>query len=126
MTPHERLRRLADELRKPMPATIDFDLTAWREELHDEHTNVCITVCCAVGLATMVPEFSAEGFVAIRNADGELVPTFEGLRAFDAASRFFGLDAKDTHWLLQRSSYPGDPKPEDVAARIDAILRRSA
>ena len=56
----------------------------------------CGTAACAMGWATAYPEFIAMGLH--KDIDGE--PIFNGLRHYDAAASFFGIDDTQSYRLF--------------------------
>jgi hypothetical protein len=121
----KRLLRLAswlERIAKNPPKTRKFNLSRWCRRLPKyERTgrfSKCGTVCCAVGEASLIPEFKQAGFRIPYK-----VPKFEGRAGWEAVERFFGLSYHDATYLFMEDSYVGRTGPDRVAARIREFVQ---
>jgi len=103
----ERLLRLADFLEKKV-AEEKFYMGTWATK---EDINTCGTSACAMGWATKIPEFAAEG-LHLGKSDHPLgggpiiTPRYAGRAGFAAASTFFDISDRAALWLF--SDYEKD------------------
>lgn len=119
----ERLKILARYLvsRRVTP-THKFNLESWR------YKTSCGTVCCAIGDATRIKKFKAEG-LHFNTAAG--TPEFGSYKSWAAAREFFELSKDQTYYLFYGVStalvkgYPNgfDTTPKEVAARIRSFIK---
>jgi maltooligosyltrehalose synthase len=153
----ERLSLLAEVLEsQKLVANVSFDISTWldgdtgtdsdhvflspvtRERVSagtgkDNYAVVdpsqlsCGTVACAVGHATLIPEFQALGLKMVRDITPEpsafgAMPFFDGKVSWDAVRAFFDIDESWTHYLFLGSSYDYDAGPDQVAVRIREVI----
>jgi hypothetical protein len=107
----KRLLRLADwldRIAKTPPKTREFNLFYWKQN------RACGTVCCAVGEASLIPEFKKAGLKVAP------YPEFKGTNGWDAVKRFFDINYLDVIHLFAATSYGPDEvsEPAVVADRI--------
>lgn len=111
----DRLLLLADRLDEFEPAK--FNICTYYS------ANECGTICCALGLATTMPEFEELGLERTHGG----VPLYEGYVALGAARLLFGLDIKEAGDLFLPYGYaasPNLPTPKEVAAKIRRLVAR--
>lgn len=120
MTFKERRLLLADWLERDAanPNGMKFDLTEYLTYRRDTKPGLdCGTSCCALGLATFIPEFNAEGFKLDPSPHGSFDDSMKMLMAplyredtinyygFDAAEKFFGLTTYGAHYIFDTGHY---------------------
>jgi len=109
----DRLRVLEAALREPLPEGFEFNMGVYYVE------NACGTVCCALGLATTVPELATQGLVATN-----MYVMFDGELGLDAASEFFDLEDEVAAFLFHPTRYGNEyVPPVEVADRISDLVR---
>lgn len=138
----ERLQIQIDVLHRVMEAELPFNMGAWLE-----HTSSpCATAACAFGYAALDPRLQAEGLslyaidgalgrvtitsvadynrLLLSNSMHQVWPTYAGLDAFAAASKFYGISRDAARFLFDPECYEeSDPIfPEDVIKRIEYLL----
>lgn len=119
----ERLNLLAKHLCADAsnPTGVKFDMGCWMEV--DSFTSApkqsCGTTACAFGLATLIPEFQAQG-LNIQKGSITFSPEFSGLTGFSAARLFFDLTMEETYLLFSPDSYPRDRQNGAAAERYVA------
>lgn len=148
----ERLSKMSAFLRALPPQQRDlFSLREWLQvdeaegyaagstpngELQDltppqlmEKALKCGYSACAIGWATMMPEFKAEGFGFEwhhSHFDGYTFrPHFEGEANWEAVQKFFGITYDHATELFSAYEYgldADDITPEMVACRIDRLI----
>lgn len=82
----------------------------------------CGTTACALGWASLIPEFKKAGLD--RNTSG--CPSYKGEYGFGAAMKFFAICYEDSKYLFIDESYNTLDKtsPKQVANRIERFLTR--
>lgn len=135
-----RLKQLRDDLaalnemeKKP----VRFNMTVWKDE-----RNLCGTSACAVGYCAMQPWAQKQGLELDEiTLDPDmsskwLVPTYEGLKSFEAVAEFFDLTEGHmeygdlAYYLFDSGSYESDdddaasPTIEDVLVRLDEVIEK--
>lgn len=115
----ERLTKLADFL-DTVPER-RFDLSRWRAA---KGTIECGFAGCAVGWASLIPEFRVDG-LTLDSEWGE--PVFLHWESWLAVERFFDLSTRQAERLFGRSEYQEHPEPTpiDVTKRIRTLVNRS-
>lgn len=111
----ERLKHLITILSAVPPE--HFDLGYWD----------CGTTACAVGWACRDEQFNKQGLTVGAADTYREVPRFSGLARWDAVEAFFDLDYDQAQHLFSLGYYDVDPRPtpDDVIARIEAMLREA-
>jgi hypothetical protein len=124
----ERLQALVELLERQDPAL--FDMTSWAKKTD------CGTTCCALGLASMTPEFQAQGLNGYwdnYNDDPEeayYCLTYGEFYSFEAGAKFFELSTAAADYLFMPEAYcrgclRGDStkiKLEQVVEHIEKLL----
>lgn len=122
----ERLLKLADYLETVPPEKFDMGTWITGEEIPGKSDEGNLLECgsagCALGWATMVPEFREAGLFFHRTSI-----VFCEHDSFRAAEAFFGLDSHDSQLIFSSLEYPGGrSEPSEVSARIrDLVAVRS-
>lgn len=120
----DRLKRLQEELAKPLPANVLFDMSWWSKK-HN-----CGTTYCAGGLACLIPEFQAEGLMLIPDGwggGGSVMFAGHGT-SFDALADFFELTDFQFEMIFVATHYPeykgisSDIGMEDVIRQIQRVI----
>jgi hypothetical protein len=130
-----RLRKLATLLDKlqdnlnagktgPLTKTIDtFDLSVY----------VCGSAACALGVASLHPQFQNEGLIPKYQGPDLLdllrrdsyIPAYRRHRGINAGSKFFEISDLQASYLFLESSYPESHRaPRYVADRIRKFIAR--
>ena len=137
MTPTERLLLLADKLEQNAnnPTGMKFDLENWfNTETFEEKPEInCGTIGCAVGLATLIPEFNAEGFIysgtgyfpTYTQTDNLLCANYR-YDGWLAVRKYFALDFEQATQLFDPEYYPiakGAEAELMVAAKIRSFVK---
>lgn len=111
----QRLNRLAEHLR-----TLDEDLYmyTWFSD--------CGTAACAIGHATLIPEFQEEGFQRFWSG-----VKYKGAVSWDAVEAFFEISSSEAHWLFGGDQYKSLSeehllKPSRVAERIQSLMENAS
>lgn len=118
----DQLTRMADFLENlQVPKSCKFDLEQWSNT--DEPG--CSTTACAVGWAAHMKVFDGLKMDTRRASQGR-VPTYKGLKNWDAVRALFGIEGIMADHLFSVSTYPATCKttPAEVAARIWEVLRQ--
>lgn len=89
----------------------------------------CGTTACALGWASLDPEFNEQGLRALKIQGGFMYPTYNGLLGIHAAQEFFHLDRDQAYYLFMPSGYEynegfseGPIKPREVIEHIKNLL----
>jgi hypothetical protein len=106
---YERLARLEELLRQPLPARVSFDMSFWQKE------EDCGTAACAVGLACMDPWLSAEGLYMDKKDEGSwpAQPRYGLAEGISAAEQFFAIPYRVARKLFLPTEYPMEGYCED-------------
>jgi hypothetical protein len=146
MANKERLQELAALLRTDAenPQGVRFNLRTWiaYSTLEPGSSPVIITDCwpddfypsincsttaCAGGLAAMHPPFREQGLSFRVKENHIMTPTYEGVRGYEALSRFFDLEEDLTYYIFDPDAYSPVPIGKGgelrVAARIESCLQ---
>lgn len=112
----KRLQTLANFLK--IVTANQFDLSTWYDD-----DNTCGTTACAIGWATVIPEFSALGFKLVepRYSD-QYLPYFNGYTSWDAVEEFFDLTTKQALFLFTSYYYPNSQNPKHVVDRLEHVI----
>lgn len=117
-TGHDGLRRLALELRRPMPAAFTWDFRFIRVSREKHSGEGCGTVGCAIGLAAEIWPAFRERLVGCRNRTLDdfhvIAETFD--ISIGDAFRIFGNGANEYRMLVEQIT------PINVADKIDEFL----
>lgn len=109
----ERLKHLVAILEKVRPAR--FNISIWHVE------NSCGATACALGWASLDPEFNRQGFT-LASVGGHW-PMFKEHDGYSAAAEFFSITMEQSIHLFYPNEYPSDRRgPADVIARIKELL----
>lgn len=129
---YKKLAHLAQVLRQPLPKNVGFSLNQWRDEgsewevASDYQDNVCGTVCCACGLATMHPELEYMGLFWSDYKGIQFVPveSWNVLSSWEAIEECFNLTKEEAAYLFRNDSYSNvsATSPDEVADRIDEFI----
>lgn len=120
-TGHQRLKILADFLDTKVPAE-RFHLKLWSDEGFPK--NECGTAACAVGWATTIPEFAADGLhLEPWPGGGKCTVLMFGAQAhWSAAERFFELEHFEAKHLFGENAYSDPTDKRAVVSRIRSFL----
>lgn len=96
----------------------------------EEQFTACGTTACALGWACLNDNFNRQGLVALKGADGQLDPFYNGYSGLTAAIHFFGLTHDEASFLFYNTTYEvedhfKDKKevtPDDVIRHIYYLL----
>lgn len=124
---HQRLLVLANRLDSVNPNR--FRITTWAigqdPGLDETGQPACGTVCCACGLAAMMPEFADLGLTLVNTSDSDIwgdlwEVAFGNAKSWTAVEAFFDLTYSEAYEFFNQDSYPhrSRTKPAEVAARI--------
>jgi len=130
----ERLLRLADLLEAP--TNVGFNLYTWgRFSYKPLASEPCRTVACALGMASMDPEFNKQGLYYLQSKNSILerfiLPRYGHLSGLEAGAAFFGISRQQAEYLFLSRNYPEDETcigPEmarKVASRIRKLVAES-
>lgn len=117
----KRLLTLAarlDRIAKRPPKKRSFDLSMWFD-----NDDPCNTACCAVGEATLIPEFRKLGFGRTKGAQE---PSYKGFISWAAVRFFFDISEDQSHRLFMSTQYQRDATPDLVAARIREFVTQAS
>lgn len=118
-----RLTILRDALLKFPSEELKLQMSIWFRK------SECGTVCCALGLASTIPELREQGLTRIPSNNssitGEFIIVYAGCTGYDAAEHFFDLSLYNTRSIFAPETYGySDITPLEVAGRISEILNR--
>jgi hypothetical protein len=115
----ERLSILENALRSfKITENNQFELRTWGVKTK------CGTVCCAIGLATQIPELRQQGLRTYRRYDNELCPAYKNVLGYGAVAIFFDIRYQEAEELFQDTSYYPEDRhnPIAVADRIRQFI----
>lgn len=94
-------------------------------------TMSCNTFVCALGLASLDPEFNKQGLAfhvvpMHHSATAWMIPRFQGTTGMEAGAAFFGISLEDSQYFFDPDSYSDTPTHAEgelfVAQRIDDFI----
>lgn len=94
-----------------------FEMDTWK----------CSTAACAIGHLESDPWFEDQGFVIDQspNLAGYFGPCYQGLRGFQAISKFFRIDNSDACFLFDGIHYRPDVSPKEVANALEEYVENN-
>lgn len=101
----ERLNKLLDLLKRPLPKNTIFDLKIYSDESSG------ITKCCALGLAVNDSWFKEQHFIP----DGRY-------KLMDVVCFFFEISEKDANFLFEAENYD-DTSLNSVIQRLENFIK---
>lgn len=120
----EALRNLDDDA--------GFDMDIWTSKKLPESKDLhCGTSCCAIGLASTLPDWKEAGLELhereLFGYSSVFEPVFQGAHNFDAVAALLGISKLETQALFDPDFYsaPNDLEPWEVADRIECFIEES-
>ncbi len=131
----KRLKAAIEELSKPMPGKLKFDIRTWGTHHATDHKptehNFCGTTACAWGTIALSPRIKRMG-VKTKWAFNDFVGaptmqiTFKRKAAEDAAAKFFGIPVSVADWLfipIEYALHGSEIRKHHVLRRMKAVLK---
>lgn len=98
-----------------------------------EEVRGCGFAACAVGWACTIPEFRKAGLRLEAKQESKhdsfaMWPKYNGLKGFEAAAKFFGIEPETAEYLFDGDSFgwSAKPRPSSVARRLRKVVERRA
>lgn len=118
----ERLEKVIELLKKPLPKGIEFSMNQWKEK------NMCGTTVCACGLVASHPWFKKRGFHLKLESEIEGCNIYQlfykNYSIFDAVEKFFDINEGDAFYLFDPIAYKRSNR-RDVYQRIEKYIRNN-